>query len=201
MFPRFLLLYYSETYTIKAVTEKPEQSRYKLNFYQTIAMKNNSKNVAWANFRTATQVVAIMAVILVTLIACGKSDSGGSVDNKNLIGTWKFESRTIDGKDIKDFTYEGQKIKGECYKMNKLVFTDKEVVAYSYNSSRTNINQCEEEITTSSYVVSGNTIVFKGKEKAGSATISVVGNKLILSVSGEDDKGNKHTSVETYVKQ
>ena len=164
-------------------------------------MKNKNKNVAWATFRTATQVVAIMAVILVTLIACGKSDSGGSVDNKNLIGTWKFESRTIDGKDIKDFTYEGQKIKGECYKMNKLVFTDKEVVAQSYNSSRTNINQCEEEITTSSYVVSGNTIVFKGKEKAGSATISVVGNKLILSVSGEDDKGNKHTSVETYVKQ
>ena len=165
-------------------------------------MKNKNKNVAWATFRTATQVVAIMAVILVTLIACGKSDSGGSADNKNLIGTWKFESRTIDGKDIKDFTYEGQKIReDDCYKMNKFVFTDKEVVAYSYNSSRTNINQCEEEITTSSYVVSGNTIVFKGKEKAGSATISVVGNKLILSGSVEDKKGNKHTFVETYVKQ
>ena len=50
-------------------------------------MKNKNKNVAWATFRTATQVVVIMAVILVTLIACGKSDSGGSADNKNLIGT------------------------------------------------------------------------------------------------------------------
>lgn len=165
-------------------------------------MKNKNKNVAWATFRTATQVVAIMAVILVTLIACGKSDSGGSVQNKNLIGTWKLESRTIDGKDIKDFTYKGQKIReDDCYKMNKLVFTDKEVVAYSYNPSITNINQCEEEVATSSYVVSGNTIVFKGKEKAGSATISVVGNKLILSGSVEDKKGNKHTFVETYVKQ
>ena len=66
-------------------------------------MKNKSKNVAWATFRTATQVVAIMAVILVTLIACGKSDSGGSTDNKNLIGTWKLESMTIDGKSIEDF--------------------------------------------------------------------------------------------------
>lgn len=165
-------------------------------------MKNKNKNVAWATFRTATQLVAIMAVILVTLIACGKSDSGGSADNKNLIGTWKLESRTIDGKDIKDFTYKGQKIReDDCYKMNKLVFTDKEVVAYSYNPSITNINQCEEEVATSSYVVSGNTIVFKGKEKAGSTTISVVGNKLAFSYSGEDDEGNKHTSVETYVKQ
>ena len=165
-------------------------------------MKNKNKNVAWATFRTATQAVAIMAVILVTLIACGKSDSGGSVDNKNLIGTWKLESRTIDGKDIKDFTYKGQKIReDDCYKMNKLVFTDKEVVAYSYNPGITNINQCEEEVATSSYVVSGNTIVFKGKEKAGSTTISVVGNKLTFSYSGEDDEGNKHTSVETYVKQ
>ncbi|SQA94338.1 Uncharacterised protein [Capnocytophaga ochracea] len=39
-------------------------------------MKNKSKNVAWATFRTATQVVAIMAVILVTLIACGKATVG-----------------------------------------------------------------------------------------------------------------------------
>ena len=69
---------------IKAATEKPEQSRYKLNFYQTIAMKSNSKNVVRATFRTATQLVAIMAVILVTLIACSKSDSEESSDNKKL---------------------------------------------------------------------------------------------------------------------
>ena len=74
-------------------------------------MKSNNKNVAWATFRTATQLVAIMAVILVTLIACGKSDSGGSTDNKNLIGTWKLESMTIDGKNVEDIVFDdGEKI-------------------------------------------------------------------------------------------
>ena len=127
MFPRFLLLKCNETYTIKAVTEKPEQSRYKLNFYQTNAMKSNNKNVAWATFRTATQVLAIMAVILVTLIACSKSDSGESSDNKKLeensgnkkleespdnkklIGTWVWESATIDGKNVEDISFGGKK--------------------------------------------------------------------------------------------
>ena len=74
-------------------------------------MKSNNKNVAWSTFRTATQVVAIMAVILVTLIACGKSDSGGSADNKNLIGTWKLESMTFDGKSLEDYVSDiGEKI-------------------------------------------------------------------------------------------
>ena len=189
MFPRFLLPYYSETYPIKAATEKPEQSRYKLNFYQTIAMKSNSKNVVRATFRTATQLVAIMAVILVTLIACGKSDSGGSVQNKDLIGTWVWESATVDGKNVEDISFEGKKFSdyfGDCFKKNKLVFTDKEVVFYEYAPLKTGLNQCKERFSTASYVFSGNTLVIKGEGGAGSINVSIVGNKATITDRVED---------------
>ena len=148
-------------------------------------MKNKNKNVAWATFRTATQVVAIMAVILVTLIACGKSDSGGSVDNKNLIGTWVWESGTVDG-------------------VPESVFTEKEVsrTFVVKNFFDDVLKYCDIETKKGSYSVSGSTISIIWEDKSGgSATISIVGNKLILSVSGEDDKGKKHTLVETYIKQ
>lgn len=189
MFPRFLLPYYSETYPIKAATEKPEQSRYKLNFYQTIAMKSNSKNVVRATFRTATQLVAIMAVILVTLIACGKSDSGGSVQNKDLIGTWVWESATVDGKNVEDISFEGKKFSdyfGDCFKKNKFVFTDKEVVFYEYAPLKTGLNQCKERFSTASYVFSGNTLVIKGEGGAGSINVSIVGNKATITDRVED---------------
>ena len=189
MFPRFLLPYYSETYPIKAATEKPEQSRYKLNFYQTIAMKSNSKNVVRATFRTATQLVAIMAVILVTLIACGKSDSGGSVQNKDLIGTWVWESATVDGKNVEDISFEGKKFSdyfGDCFKKDKFVFTDKEVVFYEYAPLKTGLNQCKERFSTASYVFSGNTLVIKGEGGAGSINVSIVGNKATITDRVED---------------
>ena len=207
MFPRFLLPYYSETYPIKAATEKPEQSRYKLNFYQTIAMKSNSKNVVKATFRTATQLVAIMAVILVTLIACSKSDSEGSTDNKKLeensgnkkleespdnkklIGTWVWESATIDGKNVEDISFGGKKISdyfGDCFKKNKFVFTDKEVVFYEYAPLKTGLNQCKERFSTASYVFSGNTLVIKGEGGAGSINVSIVGNKATITDRVED---------------
>ena len=174
---------------IKAATEKPEQSRYKLNFYQTIAMKSNSKNVVRATFRTATQLVAIMAVILVTLIACGKSDSGGSVQNKDLIGTWVWESATVDGKNVEDISFEGKKFSdyfGDCFKKNKFVFTDKEVVFYEYAPLKTGLNQCKERFSTASYVFSGNTLVIKGEGGAGSINVSIVGNKATITDRVED---------------
>ena len=95
-------------------------------------MKNKNKNVAWATFRTATQLVAIMAVILVTLIACGKSDSGGNVQNKDLIGTWKLESMTIDGKNVEDIVLDdGEKISKaskKCFYRTSFTFLEKEGV-------------------------------------------------------------------------
>ena len=167
-------------------------------------MKNKNKNVAWATFRTATQLVAIMAVILVTLIACGKSDSGGSADNKNLIGTWVWESGTVDG--VPE-SYDDPKkglIDKRCNTKPFFIFTEKEVsrtfvVENIFNDV---LKKCDIETEKGSYSVSGNTISIIWEDKSGdSATISIVGNKLILSGSEEDDKGKKHTLVETYVKQ
>ncbi|WP_278590027.1 lipocalin family protein [Capnocytophaga ochracea] len=170
-------------------------------------MKSNNKNVAWATFRTATQLVAIMAVILVTLIACGKSDSGGSVDNKNLIGTWKFESMTIDGvpKSL-DEPEKGyiDKALENCNVKPFFVFTDKEVAYTSTIKNYINkvLFKCEVEKKKGSYSVSGNTISIIWEDKTGgSATISIVGNKLTFTSPVEDDKGNKHTSIITFVKQ
>ena len=152
-------------------------------------MKNKNKNVAWATFCTATQVVAIMAVILVTLIACGKSDSGGSVQNKDLIGTWVWESATVDGKNVEDISFEGKKFSdyfGDCFKKNKFVFTDKEVVFYEYAPLKTGLNQCKERFSTASYVFSGNTLVIKGEGGAGSINVSIVGNKATITDRVED---------------
>ena len=202
----FYCLKVTKPIPIKAVTEKPEQSRYKLNFYQTIAMKSNSKNVAWATFRTATQVVAIMAVILVTLIACGKSDSGGSVQNKDLIGTWKLESRTIDGKSLEDYVSDIfspiSETTKKCIYRSTLTFLEKEgMLNICYNDPPNSKEECECRSIPFIYTISGNTIALKTTEGAESGTFSIVGNKLTLSSSIEDKKGNKHTSVDTYVKQ
>lgn len=170
-------------------------------------MKSNSKNVVRATFRTATQLVAIMAVILVTLIACSKSDSGESSENKkleensdnkklkesqdkkNLIGTWVWESSTLDGKNVEDISFGGKKISdyfGDCFKKDKFVFTDKEVVLYEYAPSKTNPNQCKERFSTASYVFSGNTLVIKGEGGAGSINVSIVGNKATITDRVED---------------
>lgn len=140
-------------------------------------MNNKNNNVVRATLRTATQVIAILAVILVTFISCGKGDNEGSVSNKDLIGTWVYESGTLDGKNVEDIIINGEKIfsNASCPKQ-KLVFTDKEVIAYSYYGE-----QCEEGVTRSSYVVSGNTIVVNGEKEAGSASISINGNKLTVT--------------------
>ena len=169
-------------------------------------MKNKNKNVAWATFRTATQVVAIMAVILVTLIACGKSDSGGSAGNKNLIGTWKLESRTIDGKSLEDYVSDiGEKISEttkKCIYRSTFTFLEKEGVSNTCVDAHPNSKEeCECESMSFIYTISGNIIALKTTEGAVSCTFSIVGNKLTLSSSEEDDKGKKHTLVETYVKQ
>ena len=167
-------------------------------------MKNKNKNVVWATFRTATQLVAIMAVILVTLIACGKSDSGGSADNKNLIGTWVWESGTVDG--VPE-SYDDPKkglIDKRCNTKPFFVFTEKEVsrtfvVENFFNDV---LKKCDIETKKGSYSVSGSTISIIWEDKSGgSATISIVGNKLTLSASKEDEKGNKHTYIMTFVKQ
>ena len=167
-------------------------------------MKNKNKNVAWATFRTATQVVAIMAVILVTLIACGKSDSGGSTDNKNLIGTWKLESMTIDGKNVEDIVFDdGEKISKaskKCFYRTSFTFLEKEGVFSNCALGTLKNNECKCESVSFIYTVSGNTIVLKST--TGEAeSMSIVGNKLTLSASKEDEKGNKHIYTMTFVKQ
>ena len=170
-------------------------------------MKNKNKNVAWATFRTATQVVAIMAVILVTLIACGKSDSGGSADNKNLIGTWKLESMTINGKSLEDYVSDiGEKISEstkKCIYRSTLTFLEKEVVRSTCELYRDESKQeeckCRSESLT--YTLSGNTIALKIGDEAVSFKIIISENKLTLSYKGKDGKGKEQNYTETYVKQ
>lgn len=146
-------------------------------------MNNKNNNVVRATLRTTTQVIAFLVVILVTFISCGKGDNEGSVSNKDLIGTWVYESSTIDGKNSRDIVIDGKKISerllGDCYKKNKIIFTDKEIVLYTYSLDK-KTNQCEEEWMSVSYVLSGNTLVIKGEGGVGSLNISIVGNKLIL---------------------
>ena len=167
-------------------------------------MNNKNNKVARGTLRTATQVIAVLAVVLLIFIGCGKKDNEGNVSNKDLIGTWVYESGTIDGKNVEDITINGEKIfssDNSCPKM-KIVFTDKEVFVYSYEKEvipqppypygkRESGTQCKESVSTDSYVVSGNTIVVKGEREAFSFTISINGNKLnitsIFNSRGSED--------------
>ena len=166
-------------------------------------MNNKNNNVVRATLRTATQVIAILAVILVTLIACGKKDDKESVSNKDLIGTWVYESATIDGKNLEDIIVGGQKILDSSCPKQRFVFTDKEEVFYDYHRSYEKPNQCEEERVSGSYVVSGNTLVIKRNDMAASFTISINGNKLsiisIFNSRGDDNlkqfEGKKTVSI------
>ena len=100
-------------------------------------MNNKNNNVVRATLRTATQVIAILAVILVTLIACGKKDDKESVSNKDLIGTWVYESSTIDGKNSREFIFKGKKISewlpsmNNCNKKTKIIFTESKMIMYA----------------------------------------------------------------------
>ena len=167
-------------------------------------MKNKNKNVVWATFRTATQLVAIMAVILVTLITCGKSDSGGSVQNKDLIGSWVLESMTIDGVPTPyNQPSEGfiDKPLEKCDTKPFLVFLEKEltltVVGKHYNFKKV-LEKCELETSRGKYTVSGNTIsIIWENNEGGAGIISIVNNKLILNGKNEEGKN----TIMTFVKQ
>ncbi|WP_456062362.1 lipocalin family protein [Capnocytophaga leadbetteri] len=177
-------------------------------------MNNKNNNVVRATLRTATQVIAILAVILVTLIACGKKDDKESVSNKDLIGTWVLESSTIDGKNIEEFIIDGKKMSqwlltgmGDCYKnrKTKLIFTENKMMAY--------INiECKEQRFETYYSLSNNRLklFLDEREFPFPFFVKVIGNKLLMSFSFDEiidknDPFNKDfigkTAISTYVRQ
>ncbi|WP_462352417.1 lipocalin family protein [Capnocytophaga leadbetteri] len=175
-------------------------------------MNNKNNNVVGATLRTATQVIAILAVILVTLIACGKKDDKESVSNKDLIGTWVLESSTIDGKDSREFIFKGKKISewlpsmNNCNKKTKIIFTESKMIMYAY------VNNCKEEIAETYYTLSNDRLklFLNEKEFPFPFRIKVIGNKLLMSFSFDEiiDKNDPFekeligkTGINTFIRQ
>ena len=185
---------------IKAATEKPEQSRYKFNFD---VMKNKNNNVARATLRAATQVIAILAVVLLVFIGCSKKDD---VSNKDLIGTWVLESETIDGVPEVDEPSEGyiDKPLENCGVKRFYVLKENQVTSghsVKYYDNKV-LYKCEVKYYKGTYSISGNTISFIGEDGRGSSsTFSISGNKLTFTNTGKDETGKSHTLVRTFVKQ
>ena len=175
-------------------------------------MNNKNNNVVRATLRTATQVIAILVVILVTLIACGKKEDKESVSNKDLIGTWVLESSTIDGKNSREFIFKGKKISewlpsmNNCNKKTKIIFTESKMIMYAY------VNNCKEEIAETYYSLSNNRLklFLNEKEFPFPFRIKVIGNKLLMSFSFDEiiDKNDPFekeligkTGINTFIRQ
>ena len=166
-------------------------------------MKNKNNNVARATLRAATQVIAILAVVLLVFIGCSKKDD---VSNKDLIGTWVLESETIDGVPEVDEPSEGyiDKPLENCGVKDFFVFTANQVTS-GYRVKHYGIDKvlykCEIKYSKGTYSISGNTISIIGEDGGGgSATFSISGNKLIFTRIEKED-GKTHTVVATFVKQ
>ena len=164
--------------------------------------KNN--NVVRASLRTATQTMAILAVFLVTFIACSKKDD---VSNKDLIGTWVWESTTIDGIPEVDKPSEGyiDKPLENCGIKEFYVFTANQVTrAYitKYYGPDKVLYKCEIKYIKGTYSISGNTISIIDQDGGGaSATFSISGNKLTFTSTRKDETGKSHIGIATFVKQ
>ena len=199
----FLLPYYSETYTERRQPKSLNRVGTNLILFNNV-MNNKNKNVVRARLRTATQAMAILAVILVTFIACSKKDD---VSNKDLIGTWVYESSTLDGIPEVDKPSEGyiDKPLENCGVKNSYVFTANQVTyiyASKYYGPDKVLYKCEIKYNKGTYSISGNTISIIGEKGNGfSATFSISGNKLIFTRTVKDDDGKTHTATATFVKQ
>ena len=167
-------------------------------------MNNKNNNVVRARLRTATQTMAILAVFLVTFIACSKKDD---VSNKDLIGTWVWESTTIDGIPEVDKPSEGyiDKPLENCGIKEFYVFTANQVTrAYitKYYGPDKVLYKCEIKYIKGTYSISGNTISIIGEDGDGaSATFSISGNKLTFTSTRKDETGKSHIGIATFVKQ
>ncbi|WP_288897092.1 lipocalin family protein [uncultured Capnocytophaga sp.] len=167
-------------------------------------MKNKNNNVARATLRAATQVIAILAVVLLVFIGCSKKDD---VSNKDLIGTWVYESSTFDGVPEVDEPQDGyiDKPLENCGVKRFYVFTENQVTSghsVKYYGIDKVLYKCEIKYSKGTYSISGNTIsVIWENKKGGSSTFSISGNKLTFTNTGKDETGKTHTLVETFVKQ
>lgn len=166
-------------------------------------MKNKNNNVARATLRAATQVIAILAVVLLVFIGCSKKDD---VSNEDLIGTWVLKSATIDGVPSADEPSEGyiDKPLESCRVKELYVFTANQVtrgLRVNYYNNKV-LYKCEIKYNKGTYSISGNTISVVLEEGEGfSATFSISGNKLIFTSTGKDETGKTHTLVATFVKE
>ena len=202
----FLLPYYSETYTERRQPKSLNRVGINLILFNNV-MNNKNKNVVRARLRTATQAMAILAVFLVTFISCGKGDNEGNASNKDLIGTWVWESTTIDGIPEVDKPSEGyiDKPLENCGIKDFYVFTANQVTrAYIIKHYGTDkvLYKCEIKYIKGSYSISGNTISIIGEDGDGaSATFSISGNKLTFTSTRKDETGKSHIGIATFVKQ
>ena len=139
-------------------------------------MENKKKNVAWAIFRTATQLGAVLAVILFTFSACGKDKDDDKINPKDLVGHWY----------VTETTFEGQNVFRSCFSGDKVDLTES---LFRRNVRVSDTGNCVSETIEGAYTISGNKIIMKlsnGTEKTYG--ISVSGNKL--TVTADTGEGN-----------
>ena len=152
-------------------------------------MTHKIKNTISIITRIATIVLFVSALFL----SCQKNndnepeDEPSTINKQDLIGTWALDAR--------NYLYE------DCFKKQRLIFSENEVVRYYYWFDRKE-TECKEEVRKMSYRLSGDRIIFKHQNgntfSHFSQKIEVIGNELHLTYF--DNVLSKKTVTNVYKK-
>lgn len=140
-----------------------------------------------------TRIATILLFVSALFLSCQKNndnepeDEPSTINKQDLIGTWAL--------DAKNYLYE------DCFKKQRLIFSENEVVRYYYWFDRKE-TECKEEVWKMSYRLSGDKIILKYTKGNAfshfSQKIEVIGNELHLTYF--DDALSKKTVTNVYKK-
>ena len=137
-----------------------------------------------------TRIATILLFVSALFLSCQKNndnepeDEPSTINKQDLIGTWALDAR--------NYLYE------DCFKKQRLIFSENEVVRYYYWFDR-KVTECKEEVWKMSYRLSGNRIIFKHQNgNTFSQKIQFLGSQLIFTYF--DDILSKKMVTKAYMK-
>ena len=140
-----------------------------------------------------TRIATILLFVSALFLSCQKNndnepeDEPSTINKQDLIGTWALDAR--------NYLYE------DCFKKQRLIFSENEVVRYYYWFDEKE-TKCKEEVWKMSYRLSGNKIILKYTKGNAfshfSQKIEVIGNELHLTYF--DNVLSKKTVTKVYKK-
>ncbi|MFK8282908.1 lipocalin-like domain-containing protein [Capnocytophaga cynodegmi] len=146
------------------------------------------------------KIVSILAIFLLVLTNCGKSDNGSdtpqapsapqnvAVTAETLLGTWQLVELETEGRKISQSTDADDKKAWQCGKQGTIAFSSTiiKVTRYALNDD----DLCEKAELYNKYVVKNSKIygLDENNKEVYLFTVSITGDQLTLSEDGNKDK-------------